>query len=84
MAKVRTNKTVVNDAGEEVVVKVLEMNYEFNTLVVSEVSTNNQGEETVTPVMIQPWKCHSDGSRSAFDSEEDAYTWFESMKDQLA
>jgi hypothetical protein len=84
MAKVRTNKMGVNDAGEEIIVKTLEMNYEFNTLIVSEVSTNDQGEETVTPIMIQPWKCLNDGSRAAFTSEEDAYSWFESMKDQLA
>jgi hypothetical protein len=82
MAKVRTNKIGVNDAGEEVVVKILEMNYEFNTLIVSEVSIN-QEDETVTPVLIQPWKCHNDGSRSAFIDEEDAYSWFESVKDQL-
>jgi 5-formyltetrahydrofolate cyclo-ligase len=82
VAKIRTNKTEINSNGEEVVLKTLELNYEFNTLVVSEVRTEDGGE-VVTPVMIQPWKCLEDGSRAAFLGETDAYEWFESVKNLL-
>jgi len=82
VAKIRTNKTEINSNGEQVILKTLELNYEFNTLIVSEVRTED-GNEVITPVMIQPWKCLEDGARAAFLNEEDAYEWFESVKNLL-
>jgi hypothetical protein len=82
VAKVRTNRTEVNSNGEQVVLKILELNYEFNTLIVSEVRIED-GVEVVTPIIIQPWKCLEDGARAEFLSEEDAYEWFESVKNLL-
>jgi hypothetical protein len=82
VAKIRTNRTEINSNGQEVILKTLELNYEFNTLIVSEVRTED-GNEVITPVMVQPWKCLEDGARAEFLSEEDAYEWFESVKNLL-
>ena len=82
MAKIRTNRTEINSNGQEVILKTLELNYEFNTLIVSEVRIEDSNE-VITPVMVQPWKCLEDGARAEFLSEEDAYEWFESVKNLL-
>ena len=60
----------------------LRLGYEGGTLQVSTV-TVDEGTETVTLSMIQPWKCNPDGSRSDFLNAEDAFAWAESVKDSI-
>jgi hypothetical protein len=78
-----TSKNVLGENDEIVGVKNLRATYESGTLIVSEVVTNDNQVETVTPVMVQPWKCLSDGSRAPFADETDAYNWLEEYKNQL-
>jgi hypothetical protein len=81
MTKVRTTqeKTVENT----VITKTLELSYEYGTLIVSEVLLEQDNKETITPVMIQPWKCLPDGQREQFKDSTDAFEWFESLKHNL-
>jgi hypothetical protein len=78
----RITQTKTSPSGEVSPGRLLQLSYEFGTLVVSDVA-ENAGVETITPALIQPWKCNEDGSRSAFESEEDAFAWFESMQNLL-
>jgi hypothetical protein len=78
-----TSKNILGENDEIVGVKNLRATYESGTLIVSEVVTNDNQVETVTPVMVQPWKCLSDGSRTPFADETDAYNWLEEYKNQL-
>ena len=52
-------------------------------LVISEVITNEDNQETEVLVIQQPWKCHPDGSRENFVDESDAADWLESVKDSF-
>jgi hypothetical protein len=60
------------------VVKTYQLSFELGTLVVSEISN-----DTITPIMIQPWKCLPDGGRDNFADSADAFDWFDSVKDQI-
>jgi hypothetical protein len=83
MAKVRTNKVEIDADGNEVQTKTVELSFEFGTLIVSIVEVDEAGVEVITPSIVQPWKCLSDGSRTAFVNEDDAYTWFETVKNNF-
>lgn len=78
----RITQTKTDSNGDVTSTRVLQLSFEFTTLMVS-VVTESEGIETVTPTLIQPWKCNNDGSRSAFEDEDDAFAWFETMQDQL-
>jgi len=52
------------------------MNFAGETLTIFRV-TMNEGEEVTTPIMIQPWKCLSNGTRTNFADAQDAFDWFE-------
>jgi len=78
-----TSKNTLGENDEIVRVKNLRATYESGTLIVSEVVTDDNQVETVTPVMVQPWKCLADGSRAPFADETDAYNWLEEYKNQL-
>jgi hypothetical protein len=52
-------------------------------LMISEVITNEDNQETEVLVIQQPWKCHPDGSRENFVDETDAAVWLESVKDSF-
>jgi hypothetical protein len=77
------NKTILNADGEEVTVRKLHLSYESGVLTVSNVESKEDGTEEIIPVMVQPWKCHNDGTRSDFIDEQDAYNWFETIKNTL-
>jgi hypothetical protein len=83
MAKVRTNKVEIDADGNEVQTKTVELSFEFGTLIVSTVEIDEAGAEVITPSIVQPWKCLADGSRTAFVNEDDAYTWFETVKNNF-
>jgi hypothetical protein len=83
MAKIRTSKTEVDSDGNTVMVKNFELNFEFGTLIVSTVTQDEAGVESIVPAIVQPWKCLPDGSRAAFVNEDDAYSWFESVKNEF-
>jgi len=68
--------------GAEPDVTTLRLGYEGGTLQVSMVAID-EGAETVTLSMIQPWKCNPDGTRSDFLNAEDAFAWAESVKDSI-
>jgi hypothetical protein len=76
-----TSKTVT--VGEESAVKNYQMEFQNSTLVVSIITMSESGDEEITPVLVQPWKCNPDGTREDFASDEDAFDWFESVKDTL-
>jgi hypothetical protein len=78
-----TSKNILDENNEVIGVKNLRATYESGTLIVSEVTTDENQIEIVTPVMVQPWKCLSDGSRAPFTDETDAYNWLEEFKNQL-
>jgi len=80
---VYTNKSILNAEGEEVAVKKLHLSYNNGVLTVSNVETKEDGTEEIIPAMVQPWKCHNDGTRSDFVNEQDAYDWFETVKSTL-
>jgi hypothetical protein len=83
MAKVRTSKVETDEQGNVVQTKNFELSFEFGTLIISSISTDEQGNEVITPAIVQPWKCLPDGKRAAFVNEEDAYSWFEEIKNQF-
>jgi hypothetical protein len=83
MAKVRTSKNELDAEGNIIETKNFELNFEFGTLIVSSVFVNEQGEEQIVPAIVQPWKCLPDGSRAAFINEDDAYSWFEQVKNEF-
>ena len=83
MSIVRTSKTVRDEVNQVDVITNYELKFEFGTLIVSFITENEQGEEQITPTLVQPWKCLPDGSRAAFINEDDAYGWFESAKSYL-
>ena len=68
--------------GTEPDTTALRLGYEGGTLQVSTVVVD-EGVETVTLSMVQPWKCNPDGSRSDFLNAEDAFEWAESVKDSI-
>lgn len=80
---VYTNKSILDMEGNEIAVKKLKLDYQSGTLNVYHVQENEDGTETEILSMVQPWKCHNDGTRSDFVSEQDAYDWFESVKNTL-
>lgn len=53
------------------------------TLTVSRVTQEND-QEVVTPVIIQPWRTNNDGTRQNFKDASDAYDWFENYKQYLS
>lgn len=53
--------------------------FEGSTLTISAVGQDNDGNETLTPTMIQPFKTLPDGSRCDFVDAEDAFSWVDSM-----
>lgn len=68
--------------GEEMIKHIVRVSYDGG-LVLGEVKIIDD-VETVTPFIIQPWKCLPDGSRQNFVDQEDAFNWFEtSIKDTL-
>ena len=77
------NKTAIDNEGVEIIVKSFQLSYEGGTLTVSQIGTDEEGNETIVPTMIQPWKCNDDGTRTDFVGEADAFDWFESMKNIL-
>jgi hypothetical protein len=81
MAKVRTSKIEKDSDGNVIETKNFELSFEFGTLIVSSVNLGDDGTENISPAIVQPWKCLPDGSRTAFVNEDDAYQWFESVKD---
>jgi hypothetical protein len=83
MAKVRTVKTEMNDQGTIIQTKNFELSFEFGTLIISSVTEDEQGNEIITPAIVQPWKCLPDGTRAAFVNEDDAYSWFEKVKNDF-
>jgi hypothetical protein len=83
MAKIRTTKIEKDDKGNELAIKNFELSFEFGTLIISSVVTGDDGKEQVIPSIVQPWKCLPDGSRTAFINEDDAYSWFESVKNEF-
>lgn len=83
MAVIRTSKTVKDPITEVETTTHYECKFEFGTLIVSTITTKENGEEEITPTLVQPWKCMPDGSRTGFINEDDAYTWFESAKSYL-
>ena len=50
---------------------------EFNsgTLTISIVEVDEQGQEKLTPAMVQPFKTMPDGTRSDFVDAADAFAW---------
>lgn len=80
---VYTNKSILDTEGNEIAVKKLKLDYQSGTLNVYHVQVNEDGTETEILAMVQPWKCHNDGTRSDFINEQDAYDWFETVKNTL-
>lgn len=75
--EISTNFT--DEAGNSstvVTTSTFRMNFSAETLTISRV-TIEEGEEVTTPIMIQPWKCLSNGSRENFANAQDAFDWFE-------
>lgn len=77
---VYTNKSIVDTLGNEIALKKLKLDFNGSTLSVFHIMENEDKTETETLVLVQPWKCHDDGSRSDFINEQDAYNWFETVK----
>jgi hypothetical protein len=76
-----TSKTVT--IGEESQVRNYQLEFQNSTLVVSAITLSESGDPVITPVLVQPWKCNPDGTREDFAGDEDAFDWFESVKDTL-
>lgn len=75
--EISTNFT--DEAGNSTTVvttSTFRMNYAADTLTISRVLVE-EGEEVATPIMVQPWKCLPNGSRTNFVDAEDAFEWFE-------
>jgi hypothetical protein len=80
-----TKEPVVDEQGNPIPFKNYQLSFELGTLVVSEISNEKDanGQDILTPIMIQPWKCLPDGSRDNFADSQDAFDWFESVKDRI-
>jgi hypothetical protein len=81
MTKIRTTQDKLNAEGE-IFTRNLELSFEYGTLIVSEINIENE-KETITPIMVQPWKCLPDGGREQFKDANDAFEWLESVKSNL-
>ena len=51
--------------------------FDGTNLTVSDIRTDDDGNKTAVPFMVQPWKCLPDGSREPFANHDDAFAWFE-------
>lgn len=80
-----TEKIVYSDPSDLTVTQIKKYSSIFSggVLVIKEIITNEDNQETEVLVMEQPWKCHSDGSRENFVDETDAAVWLESVKDSF-
>jgi len=80
-----TEKIVYPDPSDLTVTQIKKYSSIFSggVLVIKEIITNEDNQETEVLVMEQPWKCHSDGSRENFVDETDAAVWLESVKDSF-
>ena len=80
-----TEKIVNPDPSDLTVTQIKKYSSIFSggVLVIKEIITNEDNQETEVLVMEQPWKCHSDGSRENFVDETDAAVWLESVKDSF-
>ena len=80
-----TEKIVYPDPSNLTVTQIKKYSSIFSggVLVIKEIITNEDNQETEVLVMEQPWKCHSDGSRENFVDETDAAVWLESVKDSF-
>jgi hypothetical protein len=80
-----TEKIVYPDTSDLTVTQIKKYSSIFSggVLVIKEIITNEDNQETEVLVMEQPWKCHSDGSRENFVDETDAAVWLESVKDSF-
>ena len=70
-------RTTIDENGDEIVVKKLNCSFESGTLNISEVRTDENGEEVLVLVMVQPWKCNGDGTNEPFKDADDAFKWAE-------
>lgn len=76
---------VIKDPDGTETIKRFQASFELGTLVVSEISgeVDDNGDHKLIPVMIQPWKCLPDGSRTNFADSQDAFDWFNDFKEQV-
>lgn len=72
------NLTRFDTEGNEVL-KPHRAVFNGSALTISVVENDGQENETLTPIMIQPFKTLPDGSRCDFADAEDAFAWVESM-----
>lgn len=80
-----TEKIVYPDPSDLTIIKTKKYSSKLygSVLIISEIITNEENQETEVLVMQQPWKCHPDGSRENFVDETDAAVWLESVKDSF-
>lgn len=80
-----TEKIVNPDPTDLTVTQTKKYNSIFSggRLMISEVITSEDNQETEVLVIEQPWKCHPDGGRENFVDETDAAAWLESVKDSF-
>lgn len=72
------NLTKINQDGEEYLAPHRAV-FAGSTLTISMVTVDEENNETVTPIMIQPFKTLPDGSRTEFADASDAFAWIDSM-----
>ena len=78
-----TEKVIHVDSLNQVHIKKYISTLHGNILNISEIRTDKNDQEIEVLIMQQPWKCHPDGSRENFTTEEDAAAWLESVKDSF-
>lgn len=80
-----TEKIIYPDPDDLTITKIKKYNSTLSgsVLMIREIITSEDNQETEVLVIEQPWKCHLDGSRENFVNETDAAVWLESVKDSF-
>jgi len=80
-----TEKIIYPNPEDLTITKIKKYSSTFSgrILMISEIITSEDDQETEVLAIQQPWKCHPDGSREDFIDEADAAAWLESVKDSF-
>jgi hypothetical protein len=68
---------------KENITRVIQLTFESGVLTVSEVQNVDTENETVNVFFVQPHKNNADGSKSAWESAEQSFSWFETKTSEI-
>ena len=71
------NKTDKDENGDDIIINRYHCTFEGGTLHIGIITTDDEGNDIISPSMVQPWKCNGDGTNESFIDDKDAFAWAE-------